>query len=330
MPVKESIVIWKNGKFVPWHDATTHVLSHALHYGTAVFEGIRVYNTPNGPMGFRMSDHLRRLQDSARIYHMHLPYSAEEMFEVCRELVRTNELTSAYVRPIAYYGYGSIGVTPEAETPLDTVIAAFEWGAYLGDDGQKEGIDVCVSSWNRVAPNTVPAVAKASGNYLSSYLVSREAKSRGFAEGIALGTDGRLSEGAGENVFLVHRGRILTPPASSSIIMGITRDTVVTLARELGYEIVEQPIPREMLYVVDEIFLTGTACEITPVRSVDGVPVKSGAPGPVTKRLSDAFFGLFDGRTPDQWGWLEPIARTGTDTTAAGMKEKRDGATLTA
>lgn len=329
MPIKESSVIWKNGEFVPWHQATTHVLSHGLHYGTGVFEGIRVYDTPDGPRGFRLTDHMRRLQDSARIYHMPFPYSADEMVQASHELIRMNGLTSAYLRPIAYYGYGSIGVAPDEDTPLDVVIAAFEWGAYLGDDGQQKGVDVCVSSWNRVAPNTIPAGAKATGNYLSGYLISREARSRGFSEGIALGVDGRLSEGAGENVFLVHDGKILTPPASSSVLLGITRDSVVTLARDLGYEVVEQPLPREMLYVADEMFLTGTAAEITAVRSVDGVALRAGAPGPVTRRLSDAFFGLFDGRSEDRRGWLEPIEPAKSRAVPAGTREKGNGAAVT-
>lgn len=332
MPIKESSVIWKNGEFLPWHQATTHVLSHGLHYGTGIFEGIRVYDTPDGPKGFRLGDHMRRMQDSARIYQMPMPYSAEEMVRASHELIRLNGLTSAYIRPIAYFGYGSIGVVPEEDTPLDVVIAAFEWGAYLGDDGQQEGVDVCVSSWNRVAPNTIPAGAKATGNYLSGYLISREAKSRGFREGIALGVDGRLSEGAGENVFLVHNGKILTPPASSSVLLGITRDSVVTLASDLGYEVVEQPIPREMLYVADEMFLTGTAAEITAVRSVDGVPLRAGAPGPVTRRLSEAFFGLFSGRTKDRRGWLEPIEPAKSKVApagAAGTMEISNGAAVT-
>lgn len=307
MPIKESKLIWKNGDFVPWHEATTHVLSHALHYGTAVFEGIRVYATQNGSVGYRLSEHIRRMRDSARIYQMPYNYRDEDLIEACHELVRLNGLTRAYIRPISYFGYGGLGVAPDEDLPVDTIIAAFEWGAYLGDEGMAEGVDVCVSSWNRVAPNTVPAGAKASGNYLSGYLVSREAKSRGFAEGIALGTDGLLSEGAGENVFVVHEGRLITPPSSSSILMGITRDTVITLARDLGIEVVEQAMPREMLYLADEMFLTGTAAEITPVRSVDGIQLKAGSNGPITRRLSDAFFGLFDGRTEDTHGWLEPI-----------------------
>lgn len=308
MPIKESRVIWKNGKFVPWHEATTHVMSHGLHYGTGIFEGIRVYETPDGPMAFRLSDHFRRMQDSARIYQMPLPFSFEELVAAARELVALNGLKSAYIRPLAYYGYGSIGLVPEKETPVDMVIAAFEWGAYLSKQGQQQGVDVCISSWNRVAPNTIPAIAKATGNYLSGYLIGREARDRGFKEGIALDVDGRLSEGAGENVFVVRDGKLLTPPAASSIMLGITRDTVTTLAHDLGLEVIEQNIPRELLYVADEMLLTGTAAEITPVRSVDGIALKKEAPGPITKQLSEAFFGLFSGATPDRHGWLEPIA----------------------
>ncbi|MCK5576610.1 MAG: branched-chain amino acid transaminase [Sphingomonadales bacterium] len=317
MPINECKTIWKNGELVPWHEATTHVLSHALNYGTAIFEGIRVYDTPNGPMGFRLTDHMARMKDSARIYHMPFDYTVEELTSACRSVLRSNELGSAYIRPLCYYGYGGIGITPSPDTPLDTIIAAFEWGAYLGEDGLSNGIDVCVSSWQRVAPNTIPVAAKAAGNYLSSYLVSREAKTRGFQEGIALGSDGRMSEGAGENIFLMHKGKLMTPPASSSVLMGITRDTIITLARDMGIEVVEQSLPREMLYLADEMFLTGTAAEITPVKSVDEIPLKGGCPGPVTKKLQQAFFGLFNGTTPDTYGWLEPIYEAGERTNAA-------------
>lgn len=307
MPINESKMIWKNGEMIPWADATTHVLSHALHYGTAVFEGIRVYETPNGPMAFRLNDHIKRMADSARIYQMPFKWETEQLVEACRELVKVNGLTSAYLRPIAYFGYGSIGVLPDEATPLDLVIAAFSWGAYLGEEGKANGVDVCISSWNRVAPNTIPAAAKAAGNYLSGYLVGKEAHNRGFDEGIALGTNGLLSEGAGENIFVVKDGRIITPPASSSIMLGITRDTILTLARERGFEVVEQDIPRELLYLADELFLSGTAAEITPVRSVDGIAMKAGSPGPITQVISDVFFGLFDGTTIDRHGWLQPI-----------------------
>lgn len=300
--------IWVNGELTPWADAKVHVMSHALHYGTSVFEGIRVYDTPNGPCGFRLTDHVRRLFDSARMYHFQLPYTEAELIEACRAVVRSTGLKSAYIRPIAFLGACGMGVTPAPENMnVDVAIAAFPWGAYLGEEALEKGVDACVASWSRIAPNTVPSGAKAGGNYLSSYLIGREARVGGFGEGIALGTDGRLSEGAGENLFLVKDGEIITPPAAASILMGITRDSVLKLARGLGYETREQILPREALYVADEIFMTGTAAEITPVRSVDGIPTRAAGPGPVTKAVNGAFRGLFTGATPDRHGWLEPI-----------------------
>lgn len=301
--------IWINGELTPWADAKIHVMSHALHYGTSVFEGIRVYDTPNGPRGFRLTDHVRRLFDSARMYHFQLPWTEDELVEACKATVRATGLRSAYIRPIAFLGQCGMGVTPAPDNMnIDVAIAAFPWGAYLGEEALEKGVDACVASWSRIAPNTVPSGAKAGGNYLSSYLIGREARVGGFGEGIALGTDGRLSEGAGENLFLVKDGAIVTPPAAASILMGITRDSVLKLARGLGYDIREQILPREALYVADEIFMTGTAAEITPVRSVDGIPTRCAGPGPVTKAVNAAFRGLFDGSTPDRFGWLEPIA----------------------
>jgi branched-chain amino acid aminotransferase len=298
--------IWMNGEMTPWAGAKVHVMSHALHYGTSVFEGIRVYDTPDGPRGFRLTDHVRRLFDSARIYHFALPFTEDEVLDACKAIVRANGLKGAYLRPIAFLGECGMGVTP-SKPQVDVTIAAFPWGAYLGDEALEKGVDACVSSWQRAAPNTVPTGAKAGGNYLSSYLIGREARVGGFGEGIGLGVDGRLSEGAGENLFIVRDGRILTPTAASSILMGITRDTVMQLARDQGVEVVEQSLPREMLYLADEIFMTGTAAEITPVRSVDGIATRSNGPGPVTKALNAAFRGLFTGDTPDRHGWLEPI-----------------------
>ena len=307
MAINEAEYIWRNGELVRWADAPVHVLTHALHYGTSVFEGIRVYETSSGPVGFRLTDHIRRLHDSARIYAFDLPYDEAELVAACKQAVTANKLVSAYLRPIAFMGYGSIGVVPAADNPVDVCIAAFAWGAYLGETARTEGVDVCVSSWNRMAPNTAPTGAKAGGNYLSSYLISREAKSRGYAEGIGLDVDGRLSEGAGENLFLVKNGKLLTPPASSSILQGITRDTILEIARSEGIEVVEQTLPREMLYLCDEAFFTGTAAEVTPIRSVDDKPTRAAGAGPVTKLLQERFFGLFDGTTKDQWGWLEPM-----------------------
>lgn len=307
MPINAAKYIWQNGKLVPWEKATVHVLAHALHYGSTVFEGVRSYPTAGGPIIFRLSDHTRRLFDSARIYRIDIPYSFDDINAACKEIIVSNELNKgAYLRPFAFRGYGEIGVAPKNPPQVETVVAAFEWGAYLGAEGLENGIDVCVSSWQRLAPNTIPAMGKAAGNYLSSQLISMEAKRLGFAEGIGLSTDGTVSEGAGENLFLIRDGVIYTPAIANSILQGITRDSVVQLARAHGFEIREQAIPREMLYVADEIFLTGTAAEITPVRSVDHIKVGAGKRGPVTEVLQSAFFGLFTGKTPDQWGWLEP------------------------
>jgi branched-chain amino acid aminotransferase len=290
-----------------------HVLSHALHYGSSVFEGIRVYQAPQGAVGFRLTDHVRRLFHSAKIYRMKVPYSREAITAACREVVRENGLKGAYIRPIAFRGYGELGVAGNIEQPASVSIAAWEWGSYLGEGALEQGVDVCVSSWQRVAPNTVPALAKAGGNYLSSALVTLEARRLGFAEGLALSVDGYVSEGAGENLFLVQNGKLYTPPVAASILSGITRDTVATLAKSLGLEVLEQNIPRELLYIADEVFLTGTAAEITPVRSVDKITVGEGKRGPITERLQKLFFGLFDGSTVDRWGWLEPITERGAD-----------------
>ncbi|HEX6999981.1 MAG TPA: branched-chain amino acid transaminase [Gammaproteobacteria bacterium] len=306
--MKTSKYIWHDGRLVPWEQATVHVLSHALHYGSSVFEGLRVYKTPRGACGFRLTDHIRRLFRSAKIYRIKIPYSLEQMVAACKEVVRENGLLDgAYVRPIAFRGYGELGVAGDIEQPANVSVAAWEWGSYLGEGGLEQGVDVCVSSWQRVAPNTVPALAKAGGNYLSSALVTLEARRLGFTEGIALSSEGYVSEGAGENVFLVQDGKLITPPVSASILAGITRDTVIKLAESIGLEVVEQNVPRELLYIADELFLTGSAAEITPVRSVDRVPVGEGKRGPVTERLQKLFFGLFDGTTADRWGWLEPI-----------------------
>lgn len=307
MPIKSTEWIWHNGKLVPWHEARVHVLAHALHYGSSVFEGIRVYATPAGSRYFRLGAHTERLLASAKIHRIAVPWSAAEINAACKDVVLRNGLRSAYVRPLVYRGYGEVGVVPPPGSPVELAIAAWEWGAYLGPEALEQGVDVCVSSWQRVAPNTIPALAKAGGNYLSSTLVGAEARERGFAEGIALAHDGTVSEGAGENLFMVRGGVLVTPPTTASILQGITRDTIITLARDLGIEVREQSIPREMLYIADEIFLTGTAAEVTPVRSVDRVAVGTGARGPVTARLQEAFFGLFNGRTADRWGWLEPL-----------------------
>jgi len=300
--------IWQNGRLVPGETATVHVLSHALHYGSSVFEGIRVYATPEGSRSFRLNEHVTRLFNSAKVYRIEIPYTPGEIEAACQGTVLANELhKGAYIRPLAFRGFSGLGLTAPADAPVDVAVAAFEWGAYLGKEGLENGVDVCVSSWQRVAPNTIPSGAKAAGGYLSSQLISMEAKRHGYAEGIGLTTDGMVGEGAGENLFIVKDGRIYTPPAACSILAGITRDTVITLARAAGYEVHEQPIPREMLYFADEAFFSGTAAEVTPIRSVDRIQVGSGTRGPVTRVVQDSFFGLFSGETRDDWGWLQPL-----------------------
>jgi branched-chain amino acid aminotransferase len=297
--------IWHNGQIKPWAEATVHVMAHGLHYGSSVFEGIRSYPTPKGQAIFRLTDHLKRLYASAKIYDMAMPYDVPTLAQACRDVIHANGLEKAYLRPIAYRGLGGFGLS--ADTPTDLAIAAWHMGPYLGPDVLEAGIDACVSSWQRFAPNTIPAGAKAGGNYLSGQLVAREARRLGFGEGIALASTGLLSEGAGENLFLVIDGALHTTPISAALLNGITRNTIITLAKANGIECVERDIPREYLYLCDELFMCGTAAEITPIRSVDGRQVGAGKPGPVTRRVQDLFFGLFDGRTPDRHGWLEYV-----------------------
>jgi branched-chain amino acid aminotransferase len=308
MPIPATQFIWFNGKLVPWEKATVHVLSHALHYGSSVFEGVRAYETPRGVAIFRLRDHTRRLFDSARVYRIGMSWSVEQINDACRQVIAANGLKrGAYIRPVVFRGYGEIGVTPKNDPPTDVAIAAWEWGKYLGHEDEDAGVDACVSSWNRVAPNTLPALAKAGGNYLSSQLIGAEARRLGFAEGIGLSPDGLLSEGSGENLFLVKDGVLMTPAIAHSVLGGLTRDTVIRLARERGLEVRECAMPRELLYLADEAFFTGTAVEITPIRSVDRLPVGNGKRGPVTETLQNAFFGLFSGKTPDRWGWLDYV-----------------------
>ena len=308
MPIPATPYIWFNGKLVAWEKATVHVLAHALHYGSSVFEGIRAYETPKGVAIFRLLDHTRRLFDSAKIYRIQLPFSGEQINDACRQVVAVNALAhGAYIRPIAFRGYGEIGVAPKVDPPVDVAIAAWEWGKYLGHESEEAGVDVCVSSWQRVAPNTLPALAKAGGNYLSSQLISQEAKRLGFAEGIGLSPDGLVSEGAGENLFLVKDGVLLTPGLAHSALAGITRDTVVKLARDCGIEVRESSIPRELLYLADELFFTGTAVEVTPIRSIDRVKIGIGSRGPITKRIQDEFFALVEGKKTDRHNWLTPV-----------------------
>lgn len=308
MPINNCEWIWQNGELVPWADAQVHVLTHALHYGSSVFEGVRVYRTPDGLRVFRLAAHTKRMFESAKIHRITIPYTPEQINAACADVVLRNKLMNgAYIRPIAFRGYGDIGLAPAPDHPVDTVVAAWEWGAYLGPEALENGVDAGISSWQRMAPNTLPALAKAGGNYLTSTLISLEAKANGYHEGIALATNGTVSEGAGENLFIVKNGVIYTPPAAQSCLTGITRDTIIKLAQEAGLTVAEQAIPREMLYIADELFMTGTAAEVTPVRSVDRVPIGNGARGPVTADLQQRFFGLFNGTTEDKWGWLEPL-----------------------
>jgi branched-chain amino acid aminotransferase len=319
MPIPATQFIWFNGKLVHWEKATVHVLSHALHYGSAVFEGVRAYETPRGVAIFRLRDHTRRLFDSAKIYRIHMPFGADALNAACHQVIAANKLThGAYIRPVAFKGYGEIGVSPKSDPPTEVAVAAWEWGRYLGHESEAGGVDVCISSWNRVAPNTLPALAKAAGNYLSSQLIAAEAKRLGFAEGIGLSVDGSLSEGSGENLFVVKDGVLLTPALAHSVLGGLTRDTIMRLARERGIEVRECAIPRELLYIADEAFFTGTAVEVTPINSVDGLAVGTGKPGPITESLQNAFYGLFTGKTPDKWGWLEYVDMSAPRVAASG------------
>lgn len=299
--------IWFNGEMVPWENAQVHVMTHALHYGSSVFEGIRAYKTPQGSVVFRLEEHVQRLFDSAKIYRMNIPYTKAELMDACRHAVSKNSLDSAYLRPLAFIGNVGLGLNAPKDVPCEVIVGAIPWGAYLGEEGLEQGVDVCVTSWNRLAPNTIPTGAKAGGNYLSSQLISGEAKRHGYSEGISLDVHGHLSEGAGENLFLIKNGVLYTPPVTACILPGITRDTLMTLAREAGYQVREEAISREALYLADEMFMTGTAAEVTPVRSVDGIALGEGKRGPITAQLQKAFFGLFDGTTADKWGWLTPV-----------------------
>jgi len=298
--------IWCNGKFIPWDQATIHVLSHVVSYGSAVFEGVRCYETAQGPAIFRLREHMQRLRNSAHIYRMDIPYSLDALCQASLDLVRENKLSACYLRPIVLRGYGDAGVDPQ-NCPIDVYFACWEWGQYLGEEALRSGVDVCVSSWNRAAPNTLPQMAKAAANYMNSQLIRMEAKANGYSEGIALDVNGYISEGSGENIFVVMNGAIHTPPLANSALPGITRDSVLTLCREMGISVTEQMLPRETLYIADEVFFSGTAAEITPIRSIDRIKVGAGARGPITKRVQDAFFAITSGKVPDRHGWLSPI-----------------------
>lgn len=298
--------IWMNGEFVDWDDARIHILSHVVHYGSSVFEGLRCYKNARGSAIFRLQDHTKRLFNSAKIYRMEVPYTPDEINAATIELISLNNLEECYIRPVIYRGYGSMGVNP-AGCPVDVAIAVWNWGKYLGPEALENGVDVCVSSWNRMAPNTFPALAKTAANYMNSQLIKMEAIANGYVEGIALDTAGYISEGSGENVFLVHNGVLSTPPVASSVLSGITRDTVMRLAEEMGIKVLEERLPREALYIADEVFLSGSAAEITPIASVDRIPVGNGRRGPITKRLQERYFAIIGGEAPDNYGWLTPV-----------------------
>ncbi len=297
--------IWFNGELIPFEDAKIHVLSHVVHYGSSVFEGIRCYKTEKGSAVFRLPEHTRRLVDSAHIYRMEIPYSQAQLENAMLETIADSGLASCYIRPVVFRGMGSLGVNP-LKNDVDTAIAVWDWGAYLGDEALENGVDVEVASWNRMAPNTFPAMAKAGGNYLNASLVKMNAVLKGYAEGIMLSTDGYLAEGSGENLFVIRDGVIYTAPVAMSILPGITRDAIITIAKDMGYTVEEKRLPREALYIADELFFTGTAAEVTPIRSVDQYTIGAGKRGPITEKLQAAFFDIVKGGN-DPYGWLTPV-----------------------
>jgi branched-chain amino acid aminotransferase len=305
MAIQQTEKIWHNGKFIPWDQATLHVMSHVVNYGSSVFEGIRCYALPSGPAIFRAQEHIQRLLDSARIYRIDVDFTREDIIGGMLELVKSNGVWPCYIRPIILRGYGEAGVNP-FNSPTEVYVCNYPWGKYLGADAA-QGVDVCISSWTRIAPNTLPAMAKAGANYMNSQLIKMEAIINGYSEGIALDVNGYVSEGSGENLFVVRNGVLLTAPLGNSVLPGITRDSVLQIARDLGIPIVEQGMPRESLYIADEVFFTGTAAEITPIRSVDKISVGKGAVGPITKSIQQEFYGIVHGEKPDRHRWLTPV-----------------------
>jgi branched-chain amino acid aminotransferase len=304
MAIQKTDKIWHNGKLINWDDATLHVMSHVVHYGSSVFEGIRCYDPPSGPAIFRAHDHMQRLLDSAKVYRIDVPFKREELVKAMCETVGHNGVWPCYVRPVILRGYGEAGVNP-FNSPTEVYIINYPWGKYLG--GETEGCDVCVSSWTRLAPNTLPAMAKAGANYMNSQLIKMEAIVNGYVEGIALDSNGFVSEGSGENLFLVHREKLITAPLGNSVLPGITRDSILQIARDLNFQIAEQMIPREMLYIADEAFFTGTAAEVTPIRSVDKIKVGNGSMGPITRALQKEFYAIVRGEKADRHRWLTPV-----------------------
>ena len=306
MPVQKTDKIWHNGKFINWDDAQLHVLSHVVSYGSGIFEGIRCYETPGGPAIFRLHEHMQRLQNSGKIYRMELPFSADEFSNAACELVRLNKMGACYVKPIVIRGYGEVGVNPLG-APIECYIACWSWGAYLGPEALAKGVDVCVSTWTRIAPNTLPAMSKAAANYMNSQLIRMEAVVNGYSEGIALDSDGHVSEGSGMNIFLVHDNTLYTPPLAASILPGITRDSITKIATDLNIPVKEAVIPREMLYIADEVFFVGTAVEVTPIRTIDKITIGKGVAGPITRRIQEEFFALTSGKKTDRHNWLTPV-----------------------
>jgi branched-chain amino acid aminotransferase len=299
-------VIWRDGQLIPWDQATLHVMSHVVHYGSSVFEGIRCYETPSGPAVFRLREHMRRLVDSCRIYRIELPWTVDQLVQATIDTVAANDLRHCYLRPVVVRAGEQMGVLPFG-VPIETFIIAWKWGAYLGPDALANGVDVCVSSWRRAAPGTFPTMAKAGGNYLNSQLAKMEARTDGYVEAITLDSFGYISEGSGENLFIIRDGVIYTSALDSAILNGITRDSVIHIARDLGLEVRQERLPREMLYIADELFFTGTAAELTPIRSVDRIDVGEGKPGPLTKAIQDRYLGIATGRLADMYGWLTPV-----------------------
>jgi branched-chain amino acid aminotransferase len=298
--------IWRDGTFVDWQDATIHVMSHVVHYGSSIFEGIRCYETPDGPAIFRAPEHMRRFVDSCRIYRMPMRYTPEELVTACVDTVAENGLQHCYLRPVALRTGEEMGVLPH-KAPVETFVIPWIWGRYLGHEALEAGVDVCVSSWRRPAPDTTPTLAKAGGNYLNSQLSKMEARADGYIEGIMLDSFGYVAEGSGENLFVIRDGVVYTSPISAGILGGITRDSVIRIARDLGYPVVEQNMPREMLYIADELFFSGTAAELTPIRSVDKIEVGGGKPGPITRAIQDVYMGIATGKMPDRYGWLTRV-----------------------
>ena len=296
-------MVWMNGKIVPWNEANIHLASHVIHYGSSLFEGFRAYDTPKGTAILRNSAHIKRLYNSCKMYRMEIPFTQEEFEKAVIETIKANKLKACYIRPVVYRGYGTLGVDP-FPNPIDCAILVWEWGQYLGEKALENGVDVKISTWQRMAPNTFPALAKSGANYMNSQLIKMEALLEGYVEGIALNVRGHISEGSGENIFIVTNGEIHTPPLSSSILPGITRDMVIRLAKDLGITLVEETIPREILYIAEEVFFTGSAAEITPVRSVDKITIGNGRRGPVVKRLQDEFFAYINGERKDKYHWL--------------------------